>query len=329
MRPVLVGSLIAVSVSLSGRAHADAEQIATARALALEGIEAVEAGRCDDGAPLLERAEKLHHAAVHLQYLARCRVASGRLVAATELWRRIVREGAPPDASPAVHAAVKEAASELERTLPRLARATIRSTTTYRGLALRLDGAPLDTATLGVPEIVDPGVHVLVARAPAFSTDEQRFTVPEGGSVDVTITLRPEPDAGGKLGGQQGGHDSGAPRSGSSLRTAGWITAAAGAGALVAGTVTVLMRDGRRSSLESDCPHQTCPSTMSRGELEDRKQTIRDLTTASNVLLFGGGALLAGGITMIVLGNGSNGSQTALVVGAPAADAGLTFRGHW
>src|SRR5690242_11548015 len=116
-------------------------EIANARQLAIQGIDAVESGNCKTGEPLLERAEKLHHATVHLQYLARCRLAAGRLVAATEMWRQIIREGAPSGSSPAVQAAVAEANSQLPRTLPRLASTTVRATSDYAGIKVTLDGA--------------------------------------------------------------------------------------------------------------------------------------------------------------------------------------------
>src|SRR5260221_283113 len=132
-------------------ARAEVSPVATARQLAIQGIDAVESGDCVTGVPLLERAEQLHHASVHLQYLARCRAGAGRLVAATEMWRQIIREGAPEGSSPAVVAALGEATTELERTLPRLATTTIRTAAEYRGLELSLDGAPM-------PSEVEPAV---------------------------------------------------------------------------------------------------------------------------------------------------------------------------
>jgi hypothetical protein len=47
-------------------------------------------------------------------------------------------------------------------------------------------------------------------------------------------------------------------------------------------------------------------------------------------LLFGGGALLAGGVTMVIVGSGSRREpQTALLAGGPAGTPGLTIQGHW
>jgi hypothetical protein len=92
------------------------------------------------------------------------------------------------------------------------------------------------------------------------------------------------------------------------------------------------MRNNRRSKLEHDCPNRACLG-YSQSKLDDDTQAVKSLTTASNVLLFGGGALLAGGVVLIVVGRGSvekaPSQNTALLAGAPGADAGLTLRGRW
>lgn len=336
---------------VASQAHADVSEVATARQLAISGIDAVESGDCRKGAPLLERAEALHHASVHLQYLARCRAGSGRLVAATEMWRQIVREGAPPGASPAVLAALNEATTELERTLPRLASTTVRAAAEYRALELRLDGVALPAEIVGTAQVLDPGAHELTARAPGFVTWSKRWSLPEGGTAELVIELRPappgaEPEAPGSPG--SGPHDRGSETS--VLSPAGWITASVGVGALVGGIVTLLARNSRRDELTNNCTKPNgagpllCWSTTDQRaappgahlytapELESDKQTVRDLTTATNVLFVGGGILVAGGVTMVVLGSAGGHDKEprlALSSGAPGALTGLTLRGRW
>src|SRR5690348_7059634 len=150
-------ALAAIVLFFACDAAAQETNVATARKLAIDGIDAIEAGDCDKGAPLLERAEQLHHASVHLQYLARCRVTKGRLVAATEMWRRIIRDGAPDGSSPAVVTALAEAQRELEKTLPRLAATTVRTAADYPGLSMTIDGTKLPADMVGTPQVLDPG----------------------------------------------------------------------------------------------------------------------------------------------------------------------------
>jgi hypothetical protein len=337
MKAYAVGlTVLATTTLLGAPARAQDTSVATARQLAISGIDAVESGDCDKGAPLLERAEGLHHASVHLQYLARCRKASGRLVAATEMWRRIIREGAPEGSSPAVATALSEAQSELEKALPRLAKKTIRTAQSYPGLALTLDGANLPADMVGAPQVLDPGDHELAVTASGFQSWSQRFSVPEGDDSELVVELTPLEGGATAPGPGETPHD--ATGSGKSfLGPAGWITGSVGVAALIAGTVTLLSRNSRSDELARKCsPNQTCPMSAFPGQsLEDDKQTIRDLTTATNVLMWGGGALLAGGVTMIVLAGESsrsgsaNAAGTALLLGAPRASAGLTLRAHW
>jgi hypothetical protein len=310
-------------------AGAQVPEVAIARQLAIQGIDAVESGDCKKGAPLLERAEQMHHASVHLQYLARCRAAEGHLVVATEMWRQIVREGAPSGASPAILAAVTEASSSLERTLPRLASTTIRAAGEYPGLALTLDGTGIPAEIVGTPQALDPGDHELVARAKGFSKWSHRWSVPEGGSEDVLITLTPGTE---EAPGTSPGREPGEPRKTEErpfpLATVGWVTGAVGAASLIAGTVTLLSRNNRRNELEQACgPDRACPADY---DIRAHTDPIRTLTTASNVLMFGGGALLAGGVTMVILGSGSKKEpETALLAGGPAGTPGVTVQGHW
>ena len=338
MKAYAVGLTVLVSTTLLGAvARAQDTSVATARQLAISGIDAVESGDCDKGGPLLERAEQLHHASVHLQYLARCRKGAGRLVAATEMWRRIIREGAPEGSSPAVATALAEAQSELEKALPRLAKKTFRTAKSYAGLKLTLDGANLPSDMVGAPQVIDPGDHELAVAAPGFENWSQRFTVPEGDDSELVVELTPLPEGQGaaETPGEAPHEKTGSGKS--FLGPAGWITGSVGVAALVAGTVTLLSRNARKDDLEKKCPGGNClmPGSgyTSEGQLESDKQSVRDLTTATNVLMWGGGALLAGGVTMIVLAGQSsrsaNEAGTALLAGAPHATAGLTLRTHW
>lgn len=338
MRRLLACSVaITLGVATKGAVAGDSEiEIANARQLAIQGIDAVEGGNCKTGEPLLERAEKLHHATVHLQYLARCRLASGHLVAATEMWRQIIREGAPSGSSPAVQAAVAEANSQLPRALPRLATTTVRVGAEYPNIKVIVDGAAVPPELLGTAQVIDPGDHHLEADAPGFSHFAKNWTVGEGQSAELVIAL--DKAEGGASGGsvtEPGGGNEEPSKNGSGLKTAGFVVGAAGVVSLVAGTVTLLTRNNKQDTLASKCtePNQTCPpgTFANPQELEDDKQSVRTLTAVTNVLMFGGGALLAGGITLVVIGSSAAGNEpkTALTFGAPRADLGFSIRGSY
>lgn len=324
------GFIVAAGL-VAGAAHAQVSPTATARQLALQGIELVEAGNCERGEPLLEGAEKLHHATVHLQYIARCRAHAGRLVTATELWRRIVVEGAPPGSSPAVQGAVAEATSELDRNLPKLGSAVIRTASRYDALELSLDGTALPTVVLGARQVLDPGHHELVARAPGYATWRKEWTLSDGQSIEIDVELAADPGSvppGGTASDRVRADQS---EPGSQLQTYGWIGVTAGGAMLAAGTVTWILRNRQRDRLERDCLPDGCPrSEYSEGKLEDEKQSIRNLTTATNILVFGGGAVVLSGVALVLLGGASNDRGRASVspVAVPGGGAFL-FHGRW
>lgn len=335
MRRLLTCSIALILGALSKASVAgDSEiEIANARQLAIQGIDAVENGNCKAGEPLLERAEKLHHATVHLQYIARCRLAAGRLVAATEMWRQIIREGAPSGSSPAVQAAIAEANSQLPHTLPRLASTTVKANSEYRDIKVIVDGVAVRPELLGAAQVIDPGEHRIEAEAPGYAHFSKSWTVGEGQSAEIVITLKPgESTGGGPAAGPAGEGDEPAKK-GSGLTTAGFVVGTAGVIAMVAGTVTLLTRNNKVNTLASKCPNEECPlgTFSSLQELEDEKDSVRTLTAVTNVLMFGGGALIAGGVTLIVIGANSNGSEpkTALTLGSPRADFGLSIRGSY
>lgn len=316
-------------------------EIANARQLAIQGIDAVEGGNCRTGEPLLERAERLHHATVHLQYLARCKLGEGHLVAATEMWRQIIREGAPPGSSPAVQAAIAEANAQLPRTLPRLASTTVRVKSEYANIEVKVDGSAVPPELLGAQQVIDPGEHQLEADAPGFAHFSKHWSVAEGKTAEVVIVLAPTSNGGDVAIGTPEGGTPATKASGSGLRTAGFIVGSAGLAAMVAGTVTLLTWKNKESSLADKCtlPGGGCDPknfgvtspTAAATMLEDEKSSIHTLTTLTNVFMFGGGALVAGGITLIVIGSTSKGTDAhaAIGVGAPFADFGVTVRGAY
>lgn len=336
----LAGS--AMLLCFTPNAHAQPSPTATARELAIEGIDAVESGDCEKGRPLLERAERLHHAAVHLQYLARCNVKEGKFVAATEMWRRIISEGVAPEATPAVHAAYDEAQRELPKMLPRLAKTSLVLSARYPDLVVELDGNKLPPEMVEAPQVLDPGDHALIAKARGYASFTHRWTLHEGETQQVTIHLTPsnEPGAGStnttKDQGVQGGGKSDLP-------LIGWITMGAGGVALIAGTVTWLSRNSRRDDLRAKCSSYTGATASdticnepgeftTKGDYDNAKSSVESLTLATNILMIAGGVAVATGATLVLVGgSAANGDHAAasLSVAPTRSGAALWLYGHF
>lgn len=311
-RPLALLLAIALATAPFAQALAGpAEDKATARELAKEGITAASKGDCATAIDRLERAESLFHAPPHLQYLARCYTTSGRLVDATETWRKLTLETLAPNAPQAFKDALAEATAELPKLEPRLAHLTIHTAGKYDGLLVEVDGKTWPNAVLDVARVIDPGPHQVRARATGHKTHEQAITLAEGKSESVTVTLEPGADPAPASSTSASTVASAVPTASASASTAptgrppaptlryvGLVTAGVGVLALAGGAFAGLTANSKFSKLESDCPVR---SSCTLADLEQRKSSIRTLDTAANVLLIGGGILVAAGLTLTVL----------------------------
>jgi hypothetical protein len=168
----------------------------TARDLAIAGIAAYDDGKYADALDKLERAEALYDAHVHLVYIARCQVALGKLVEASESYRALGRKPLPPGASEAVRNAQVQGAKELEALEPRIPYLRILvEPADAPDLQLILNGEPVAAATIGVERPANPGETVLRVGATGYKWAEARVTLAEGAHESVTVTLEEGPPA--------------------------------------------------------------------------------------------------------------------------------------
>lgn len=117
LAPLLFALCAAPSIAFAQGANANR---AAARALAFEAQSALEKKDYSAAAERFTRADALVHAPTLKLGLARAHTGRGNLVAAAEVYTRIVREGAPPSASPAFKRAVEDAKRELAALKPRM-----------------------------------------------------------------------------------------------------------------------------------------------------------------------------------------------------------------
>jgi alpha-tubulin suppressor-like RCC1 family protein len=92
--------------------------------------------------------------------------------------------------------------------------------------------------------------------------------------------------------------------SGSTLRTAGYVTAGVGGALVLGGVVTGLIGKGRLSDLDSKCPNKTCAA-------QSDIDSVKSMQTLTNVFWISGAVLAAGGVAMIVLGKPGAATESA------------------
>jgi hypothetical protein len=123
--------------------------------------------------------------------LARAQEALGQLVEARETALAVMRMPAQAGESDAFAAARKEAEDLAVRLAPRIPSVTIAVRGAGNAAAtVRLNGAVLVAATLGLPRKVNPGHHQIAVSAPGFVSETREVDLTEGQTLPVEITLR-------------------------------------------------------------------------------------------------------------------------------------------
>jgi hypothetical protein len=315
-----------------------AEDIASARALGVEGVRLADAGDCAAAVPKLEAAEKLHHAPTTLERLGECQVNLGRLVAGTENLNRVVRESLPSNAPAPFLAAQQRAAQLLASTQPRIGklRIHVEGAPTDK-VSATVDGASVPSALFDSGRPTDPGAHEVKATAPGFKPATASVDVPAGAEVPVSLVLERDPNAAVSPESAPGAQSMGtAPTavaaggespSSSPNRVPAFIAFGVGGAGIVVGSVAGIMALGTKSTLDNACVNKICPAT-SQSDID----SLNTRATISTIGFIVGGAGVAVGAFLFATARGSE-ARTAAVphvrvqawLGAGSAGVGGTF----
>lgn len=163
---------------------------------------------------------------------------------------------------------------------------------------------------------VDPGPHAFVFQAGQASL-EQQFVIREGekarrervvlfapasavssATAGVAAETAPlAPNAGATP--QAGGPSDSSPPAGQMQRTLGWVAGGVGIGGLVIGSVLGVMAASNWSSAKDECSPPSC-SPASHSQAESDKNDASSAATGSTVAFIAGGALVAGGLALVL-----------------------------
>ncbi len=318
------------------------EQRAGARALATEGAQAFNEGRFKDAVDLFGKAESLVHAPPHLLFMARAHTRLGQFVKAREAYMKIIKEQLPPNAPQAFRDAQATAEEERKQVEPRIGRLTIKveGGEAAKDLNVAIDGQPVPTVLLGVPQPADPGNHTITATATGFKAAPVSVSLKDAGQAAATIRLEVDQSAPPPVAATPATtaptttqvsmapvppRDTGASNNG--LRTGSYIGFGVGAVGLALGTVFVLKSVGNRSDaddatekLERDgrCSATggvpACDATSP--EAVRVEQLDKDARSAQTIGIIGyvvGGLGVATGVTLFVLSTRKDTSNAAYV----------------
>jgi hypothetical protein len=178
-------------------------------------------------------------------------------------------------------------------------------------LTVTRDGAPVVASELGAAIPVDPGSHVVDATAPGRPKFHLSFDLARGASQRVEVTLAGAAAAAAKP------TDAGTPPAGG--HTLAYVVGGAGVVGLVVGGVTGVVALSKNGSSTDVCPNDgVCRSAPARQD----NAAASDWATVSTIGFIAGGALLAAGVVLFVVGPTSSSTATRRPFVAPTVGLG-------
>ncbi|WP_437989819.1 tetratricopeptide repeat protein [Sorangium sp. So ce145] len=303
-------SLLAISGLLSLSMPAAAQDIATAAALFEQGLADMQAGRYETGCKALAESERIDPQPGTLFTLASCEAQWGRTATAVARFKDYLARF--DRLTPAEQARQRERPSlskqEIERLAPRVPKLALSLPPgAPAGTVVTRDGISQGEAMLGLALPVDPGEHRISIQTPGGPLREQRITIAEGETKQLTLALTeapapappapplPSPQPAGP---EPAGPD--APAGSGGRRTAMVVAGGLGAAGLVLGGITGALVLDKKGTID-----EHCGSGIHAADPKACDTTGRDAGTSANSLAtvstIGFAVGLAGAGTALIL----------------------------
>jgi len=252
-------AVLAVCLAAPARAQSDADR-ATARALAAEGFEALQAEDYATAEDRFRRADALVHAPTLVVDRGRALLGMKRYVEAQEQFELVLREGVPEGAPPSWAQAVQEARALLDEVKPKIAWLTV-SVPDVPQAEIRVDGQLIPRAAQGVQRATNPGRRTIEVMADGYRPRRLQVDLPEGGEAARVVTLvalPPRQTAAPPAAEQRPG----AEGSGDWRRPVAYVALGVGGAGLLLGSVTGILALQRHAELAERCPEGLCPASQ-------------------------------------------------------------------
>jgi hypothetical protein len=261
-----------------------AENIAAARSLGIQGVQLAEAGKCKEAIEKLARAEALYHAPTILGRLGECQVNVGQIVLGSENLNKVVREQLAPNAPNAFRDAQARAKKALDAALLRIAHLTVEIEPTDVDASVTVGGTTVPKALIGAERPTDPGSHEVVATAEGYLPAKTNVSLSEGSRHSITLKLEPDPNAVAAQPAEPVAPPPApippappaTPPPAAKNNTLSYVLLGVGAAGIVVGSVTGVMAMGAENDL--DCPDKEC-----RGSNIDKLDSANTLALVSTI----------------------------------------------
>lgn len=289
---ICLGLVCAALFATPAWAEANEADRATARALALEGHDALQKKDYATAADRFARADALVHAPTLVVDWARALQGQGRLVAAHEKYELVLREGVPDSAPKSWLRALEDARKELDALKPRLAWVTV-ILKQPPDASVQIDGVLVPPAAVGVRRAADPGFPEVTVSAPGYESYKQTVTVGPGEEKLLEVSLRKLPEVAAPSTPLDAAYR---PRQKSGVRrAAAYVALGLGGAGIVTGGVTGGLALRKRADLQDECIGESCPPRSKK-----KISTYHLYGTTSGIALGVGAAGLGAGLLLLL-----------------------------
>ena len=274
----------------------------TARSLMDRGDAAMRSKNYDAALEAYKAADDIMHVPTTGLAVVKARLALGRLVEARDAALAVTRLPAAA-AEPEVFAESRAEAADLADSIA----ARIPSLTVTveggpaSGVEVLLDGVNIRP---GLARKLNPGKHVVIAKAPGFVEARSELDIAEGAAENVTLKLSPETATESALAPSPPPQQDELASGGTSPLV--YVGFGVGAAGIVVGSVTGIMSLSKTSSVKDQCDGNRCPTSA-----ESDADSAKTLANVSNIG-FGVGIV---GIGIGIYGLLSSGSSSPQTVG--------------
>jgi hypothetical protein len=330
--PALVFAMAVGGLEAPARAQGTTAT-ATAEALFAEGRRLAGEGKYAEACPKFEGAQKVAPTAGTQLNLADCYEKSGRLASAWASFRDAITMARAAGRAELVATAQKRA-SALEPRLPKLA---ITVTSTAAGLEIVRDGVAIPKEAWTTPVPIDPGEHVVEAKASAKKPLRLTVAAPAEGATatvnvpeleaDPGVGVEPKPETTPSPGAppqppapSQPAESTSSP--GSTQRIVGLIVGGAGVVTAGVGGIFALQAISQNSDSKDHCRPENPNLCTGQGK-DERDAALRNGNIATGLMIAGG--VLAGAGVVIFF----TAPTSANRVGVAPSPNGLLLAGRF
>jgi hypothetical protein len=321
-RGVAVVACVLLGLPHSARADSSGGDVA-ATALFDEGRRLMTTHNYAEACPKLAESQRLAPSGGTLLNLAECYEHVGQTASAWAAWKDAAARANAAGKAQAEKMALDRAAA-LE---PKLARLTVALApdSDVAGLEIKRDGVTLGRAEYSVPIPVDPGTHIVEARAPKKKALSAQIDVAPK-QLDARVTVQLSDDAAMPVASASTATVPAAPTAapvpadrqassggGSTQRTVAWVTLGAGVVGVAVGSIFGL--EAKSNNDQALQPQNCRTSAFCTQKGLTLTSDAKDDATASTIAFVIGGAALATGAVLWLTAPAESGVHLAPAVG--------------